>query len=168
MFFKPTVITTFFHYLPYMILALSNRPALELYALLTFVSTTLSVLYHLDNREQDTSTLIYKLDHLAAGLWCLADISLSLYLSNYYLLAFVLLSNGFVGILHYTIQLERHYRYRDYEWSHSVWHIISATKATILSVLFYLATVHQEKLKLCPEPLAGSFLLSGTTVSYPI
>jgi len=151
--------TTFFHYLPYMILALSNHLVLELYALVTFVSTTLSVLYHFDNREQDTTTLIYKLDHLAAGLWFLADVGLSLYLSNYSLLAFVLLANGFVGILHHTIQLERHYRYHEYEWSHSVWHIISATKATILAVLFYLATVHQEKLKLCPEPETGSLLL---------
>jgi hypothetical protein len=158
MIFKPTVTTTFFHYLPYMVLALSNHLVLELYALVTLVSATLSVLYHFDNREQDTTTLIYKLDHLAAGLWFLADISLSLYLYNYYLLVFVLLSNGFVGILHYTIQIERVYRY-NYEWSHSVWHIISATKATILSVLFYLAVVHQEKLKLCPEPEAGPFLL---------
>ena len=159
MIFKPTVMTTFFHYVPYMILALSNHTVLELYAILTFVSTTLSVLYHFDNREQDTTTLIYKLDHLGAGLWFLADIGLSLYLSNYLLLLFVLLSNGFVGILHHTIQLEREYRYNEYEWSHSVWHIISATKATILAVLFYLITVHQEKLKLCPEPEAGLFLL---------
>jgi hypothetical protein len=159
MIFKPTVTTTFFHYVPYMVLALSNHLVLELYALVTFASTTLSVLYHFDNREQDTTTLIYKLDHIGAGVWCLADIGLSLYLSNYPLLLFVLLSNGFVGILHHTIQLEREYRYHDYEWSHSVWHLISATKATILSVLFYLAVVHQEKLKLCPGPEAGLFLL---------
>ena len=159
MIFKPTVTTTFFHYVPYMVLALSNHLVLELYAILTFVSATLSVLYHFDNREQDTTTLIYKLDHAFAGIWFLADVSLSLYLSNYLLLLFVLLSNGFVGILHHTIQLERIYRYNDYEWSHSIWHIISATKATILAVLFYLAVVHQEKLKLCPEPEAGSLLL---------
>lgn len=159
MIFKPTVTSTFFHYVPYIILALSNYLVLELYALITFVSTTLSVLYHLDNREQDTTTLIYTLDHIGAGVWFLADISLSLYLSNYYLLGFVLLSNGFVGVLHYTIQLERQTRYYDYEQSHSIWHILSATKATILAILFYLAVVHQEKLKLCPEPEAGPFLL---------
>lgn len=159
MIFKPTVITTFFHYVPYMILALSNHLVLELYALVTLVSATLSVLYHYDNREQDTTTLIYTLDHIGAGVWFLADVGLSLYLSNYYLLLFVLLSNGFVAVLHTTIQLERQTRYHDYERSHSVWHIISATKATILAILFYLATVHQEKLKLCPEPEAGSLLL---------
>jgi len=159
MIFKPTVISTFFHYVPYMLLALSNNTVLELYAILIFISTTLSVLYHYDNREQDTTTLIYKVDHAFAGIWCLADIGLSLYLSNYYLLAFVLLSNGFVAVLHHTIQLEREYRYNEYEWSHSIWHIISATKATILAILFYLVTVHQEKLKLCPEPEGGSLLL---------
>ena len=100
MIFKPTVMTTFFHYVPYMMLALSNHLALELYALVTFISTTLSVLYHYDNREQDTTTLIYTLDHIGAGVWFLADVGLSLYLSNYYLLAFVLLSNGFVAVLH--------------------------------------------------------------------
>ena len=135
-----------------MILALSNHTVLELYAVLTFMYATLSVFsaFYEDSRSFES---------MSNTAWILTDIGLAIYLGNIPLLMAVLVANALIQILYMTIQLERHYRAYDYEQSRCLWYILSATKATTLAILFYLAAVHQEKLKLCPETEGVLFLL---------
>jgi len=159
MFFTPVISSTFFHYVPYMWIWRTEIPLLQFYAALIATSTTLSVLYHFYERKSD---LLFRLNSLGTVLWILADLGIASYLLNPLLLLFIIISNSVVWALHHLILIEVRLRHIDYESVFSRWHLLSAAKSTIVTLLFYREVVEQEKLKSCIGPNEGLLLLSSS------
>ena len=115
------VVTTLPHYLSVLPL-LSSYPDTELYIHIVWISTTLSVLWHL---QGEPFNYLYYLDYLGAGLWTGYELYAST--DNLSMTTQVAVLNLIVFLLNMNPGSEHYYVY------HSLWHLMSAAKC------FYVA-----------------------------
>jgi hypothetical protein len=97
------------------------------YVSIIFISSTLSIAYHVSS---ESNQIITFLDYFAALLWFYYDLRLgSIYCSNTNLIKIVgvnILSCGLNSLISYDVQ---------YPVYHSLWHIINSLKAIYVSNL---------------------------------
>ena len=91
---------------------------------IVFLSTTLSVLWHV--YEEPMHTVLYYADHMGAFVWFLYDLELASRMSER-ARATIVLSNMLVFILFLLSNSMGKY--------HSEWHIISALKCIVVSLI---------------------------------
>lgn len=116
------IITSALHYLAILPFAKYNN-----YVLTIIISTTLSILWHL-NREP-YGILLY-LDYTAALIWFLYDIYLGQETNNLLVVRLIILYNIIIFILNI---ISIYYKY--YIITHTIWHILSAIKCYYVSKL---------------------------------
>ena len=120
------IISTLPHYLailPWLPIITTNYNNIT-YHNIVFLSTTLSVMWHL--HEEPKYTVLYYADHLGALVWFLYDLELASRMSER-ARATIVLSNMLVFILFLISNTLGKY--------HSEWHIISAIKCMIVSMI---------------------------------
>ena len=118
------IISTLPHYLAILPWTLHTNYNNITYHNIVFLSTTLSVMWHL--HEEPKYTVLYYADHLGALVWFLYDLDLASRMSER-ARATIVLSNMLVFILFLISNTLGKY--------HSEWHIISAIKCIIVSVI---------------------------------
>jgi hypothetical protein len=101
------------------------------YPWVILVSSTLSVLWHLDAEHRRFCAL----DILFAGLWGTYDILLSAMTGNFNIVLTVGFLNFSICILSHHI----HKNQRSYVWNHSIWHLLSAAKCIAVAQLLRCA-----------------------------
>ena len=116
------IITSALHYLAILPFAKYNN-----YVLTIIISTTLSILWHL-NREP-YGILLY-LDYTATLIWFLYDIYLGHQTNNLLVVWLIILYNISIFILNI---ISIYYKY--YIITHSIWHVLSAIKCYYVSKL---------------------------------
>lgn len=120
------VLSTLPHYLailPWLPTITTNYQNIT-YHNIVFLSTTLSVLWHV--YEEPMHTVLYYADHVGALVWFLYDLDLASRMSER-ARATIVLSNMLVFILFLLSNSVGKY--------HSEWHIISALKCMIVSLI---------------------------------
>lgn len=118
------IISTLPHYLAILPWILRTKYNNITYHNIVFLSTTLSVMWHI--HEEPKYTVLYYADHLGALVWFLYDLDLASRMSER-ARATILLSNMLVFILFLISNTLGKY--------HSEWHIISAIKCMIVSMI---------------------------------
>jgi hypothetical protein len=111
----------------------------DVYKQCIVLSTGLSFLWHLQGEPRDS--LIYILDYTFALIWGLMDYlyALAIYShgnddSLYYESICIVLWNLWVLSLNLLIEARYPNRGKQYEFYHSVWHILSGVKAYIVAI----------------------------------
>ena len=126
MFIRYEVLSTIPHYLailPWLPMITTNYQNIT-YHNIVFVSTTLSVLWHV--YEEPMHTVLYYADHMGAFVWFLYDLELASRMSER-ARATIVLSNMLGFILFLLSNSMGKY--------HSEWHIISALKCIVVSLI---------------------------------
>jgi hypothetical protein len=95
------------------------------YVNVIFISTILSMLYHI--YEESNYTITY-MDYLFAGLWGIYDIYMGYTYTNKTTLVKIVLAN----MISYTIYVQIPYNV-NYSLNHSFWHYINACKCYYVS-----------------------------------
>jgi hypothetical protein len=110
----PLILTT----LPHYIAAIIAGPTWPIYQCIIIASTTLSVAWHATGSPP--TSFLGICDHIAAGIWFVADC--------YYLyehLVYIILLNTLSAALNVLATRSN----ISYEYTHSIWHIINAGKS---------------------------------------
>ena len=118
------IISTLPHYLAILPWILRTKYNNITYHNIVFLSTTLSVMWHI--HEEPKYTVLYYADHMGALVWFLYDLDLASRMSER-ARATIVLSNMLVFILFLISNTLGKY--------HSEWHIISAIKCMIVSMI---------------------------------
>ena len=97
-----------------------------LYSIIIFISTTISILWHIDNE----SNKYFYIDYIFAGIWSLYDIIMGYY---YNMLFIIIILNIIIFIINIMITKKS----SNYKLLHSIWHIMSSIKSYYIASLFY-------------------------------
>lgn len=122
-----TVLTTLLHYLAIPCIRNVNLPHRAEYMCFIYLSTTVSVAWHMGGEMYNW---IMAIDYLLAILWTLFDFILS---GPYFWTVFCL--NTGILFLNAGVELISQGDYQSYEFYHSVWHVLSALKAMYIANL---------------------------------
>lgn len=98
-----------------------------LYAIIIFLSSTFSVIWHLFNQPRNS---LFYLDYGFAFLWFLAELILASQIKNPFLVFIVLATNATIAISN-EIRLSG----MSYDTIHSIWHCLSAFKGIFVAYL---------------------------------
>ena len=120
-----TAFSSLLLYAPFMLVARSDEPLIQLYAAVMLLSATLSVW----GGSSD-------MDHAMAVAWGSYDIFLASYLRDPLLALFVIVSNVSTAVLSLVADRE------PYEWNRSLWHVIFSLKSLLIAALLYGTLLH--------------------------
>ena len=120
--FNPIILTT----LPHFAAAYYAYQINILYGLITFISSTLSVIWHL----YYTNKYLFYLDYSFALFWFLAELILALQTKNLFLIFIILALNATVAISN-----QIRFQHISYRITHSIWHCVSWSKAIFVAYL---------------------------------
>lgn len=115
----PIILTT----LPHYIAAYYAYQIHLYYAIIIFLSSTLSIIWHM----YQTNKLFFYLDYALAFIWFLADLILSIETKNQSTIFTVIILNGIIAA---TNQVK--FRNITYETIHSIWHCLSWSKGIFI------------------------------------
>ena len=121
------VLSTIPHFLTLLVPLHCDGPLYAPYPWIVLISSTLSVLWHLDAERRRYCAL----DILFAGLWGSYDILLSGATGNLNIVFTV----GFLNLSICALSHLIHKHKRSYVWNHSIWHLLSATKCIAVAQL---------------------------------
>ena len=122
------ILTSSFHYISiYPLIQYCNINNIHIfhYINIILISSSFSILYHTFNESNHVITFI---DYFLAVIWGLYDILLSL--SDDFRIIKIFVMNFIIFITNKCISYDD-----DYEYYHSIWHIISAIKCFYVSLL---------------------------------
>jgi len=116
------ILTTMLHYF-----AITPFTKYNNYIRTIIISTTLSILWHLNNEPYG---ILLFLDYTAAVIWTIYDLYLADRTNNFFVFGLAISYNFIIFSLHFLIIYKKYYII-----THSIWHILSAIKSYYVSKL---------------------------------
>lgn len=128
-FLDPIVLSTLPHFFTLGLVVYSTQLSFifVLYSVVVFISTTLSIVWHL---QFERKTVWFWLDYTFAFLWTLIEIFLAF---EFHITQTIILLNVVVFVLNQVCEYAVYGRY--YDQLHSIWHLISSVKAAYVAHL---------------------------------
>jgi hypothetical protein len=114
------VISTIPHYFILFIPLNCNGLLFQVYPWTITISTTLSILWHLDGQRPR----FYYLDYFFAGLWTAHDLTLAVIKQDIHVFISICYINMGLLLLNKAIDATK----TSYVWNHSLWHLLNAAK----------------------------------------
>ena len=140
------ILSTLPHYLSVLpLIDYYNDIRIYWYINVILASTTLSVLYHTDTKNNLIITLFDLFDHVLAVFWFLYDVYLGCVL-GYALLFQIIFYNTLSFMVYQRIEIES--SRKNYYTFHSGWHLLNACKSFYVSYLISLSLEMPNSIKI--------------------